>query len=274
LAVDFPVNEHQKLGNDLIKLHNFSDYNFRSIELIVRESNYGVYRNAVELKKYVFKSHSSLIFFEDDNVVAEDFLIFNKACEAEFSNNPNVFSICSYHRPYNIKSNNNETYYISNLFSGWGFLLWRDKYFDFLKSVPDTINFSLSIRGFLQLLIENPTFLQTYYSLTKPKEIVYNDMLINIYLIQHGMIVVTPTKTRVLNFGHDGSGENCDNNSDVRFKNQVFDIDNMALLDLNTSLLVSKYAREGYDNLFRLNTWVYIKVILRYIYCKIIFLNR
>ena len=97
IALDAPFSEAVVEENRRILQIAEQLTGFGQVTIWKRESNLGAVRNIAETVDQVFQNHDRLIFLEDDNVVAKNFLLFmNQAMEA-FALDPRCFSVSGYH---------------------------------------------------------------------------------------------------------------------------------------------------------------------------------
>ena len=97
IALDAPFSEAVVEENRRILQIAEQLTGFGQVTIWKRESNLGAVRNIAEAVDQVFQNHDRLIFLEDDNVVAKNFLLFmNQAMDA-FASDSRCFSVSGYH---------------------------------------------------------------------------------------------------------------------------------------------------------------------------------
>ena len=127
IALDYPPSAYYEEG--YIKIVNFlpSISGFKSVNIIRRDHNFGVGKNALDaLVNIVFKEHDRYIFSEDDNHFSPNFLEFmNKGFEM-FKDNKSVIAINGYRHFYDLKFADNNYFFQTIDFSAWGYGMMRE----------------------------------------------------------------------------------------------------------------------------------------------------
>ena len=191
IGLDYPKNEAHLSGYKLIC--NYLDRGvkgFNSVRIFKRNSNFGPRKNIQSLREYVFKEFDKVICTEDDNIFSPNFLIYVNKGLNKYKNNKDVFAICGYNFPINLK-NYSYNNYAANVFCAWGYGIWKDRVellennrnISYLKSV-------LRSKKVLKSYIRYGS-LSTYCSFFRMinEEIpLYGDALISSILIKNSMI--------------------------------------------------------------------------------------
>lgn len=211
LAVDFPSRENHKDGHRKILEYAKNISGFKSVTIIEREENFGSARNSKALRMLVESKYDRVIYTEDDNIFAPNFLEFiNKGLE-KYAYDDSVFAVCGYRHFYDIKFDENNYFFQSNDFSAWGYGYWVEKRYRMLDNVDN--NFFLDI-------LRNPKKLYNAYKRgwkhistlvyasgknwnINPR---YIDSVLSVIIYWKKKRVVMPTVSKVLNTGWDGSG--------------------------------------------------------------------
>ena len=212
ISLDYPLKDNHWEGYELIKAYLPTIKGFKTINVIEREKNYGAVDNFFKSLEYIFERHNRLIFSEDDNVFAPDFLSFvNKGLEV-YQDRDDVFSVSGYQYPVTIPKSYDKDIYIWQGFSAWGVGLWRTKWkkvnFEHAFALDTVKNFLKNYKDVYQLQKIANRYLPAMIEMIK-KQIIHGDGLICFYLFQNKMYSIFPTISRVRNTGHDGSGEHC-----------------------------------------------------------------
>lgn len=219
IALDYPLNESHWEGYRIIKEYLPSITGFKSVTVFERNTNFGVRKNLIDARKVIFGKYDRLILSEDDNVFAPSFLNFvNKGLEV-YKDRDDIFAVAGYNSPWNMPSWYKSDVYLRQGFVAWGVGVWRDKWNKVDWSL-DSFNSMLSNK-------ENYRVLKKYYQRFLPQllrirdtGIITGDGFLFLYLLHNNMYSVYPTKTRVRNTGHDGSGVHCGNGG-TKYMNQI-----------------------------------------------------
>ena len=182
---------------------------FGAVTVWRRDHNLGANRNIGQAVEDVFRSHDRLIFLEDDNVVARNFLAFMNQAMTAFASDPRCFSVSGYHFEPSLPSDPAVDFYRAPYFNAWGVGLFRDRFVS-----------AASLRGrrpspyFLHPLNlwKTRRFIPHLFRLYMEswlQEKIYGDVMYSLYCLQQNMYSVFPSATKVINRGFDGSGLHC-----------------------------------------------------------------
>jgi hypothetical protein len=215
IAVDAPFSETVVEENQRILQISENLTGFARVTIWKRNSNLGAERNIAEAVDQVFQNHDRLIFLEDDNVVANNFLLFMNQALNQFTSDPSCFSISGYHYQKSQTSDPAADFYRAPYFAGWGVGIYRDRYFHpmtkcgnrpsafFLKPINLWRTYSL-IPHLFRMYMEGRLLGK-----------LYGDVFFSIYSMQEGLYNVYPALTKVINRGMDGSGQHCVESSEI-----------------------------------------------------------
>lgn len=175
---------------------------FSSVEVIFRESNYGLKRNIIEGLGYVLERHQRVIVLEDDCETTSNFLTFmNESLNQYADPSRNVWHVSGWNPGVNFEDKPFPSYFMSC----WGWATWRYRW--------QEICFDPLI------LMENMTITQRYKFNLNGSYPFYSHLLGN-YLGQnntwavfwyasifnsHGHCI-NPPESLITNLGMDGSG--------------------------------------------------------------------
>ena len=200
--------------NDSFKIVAVREYiqsisGFKEVIPIIQKENVGL-RNAYEFAtNLVFSQHETLIFLEDDIVVAPDFLKFMNEGLVFYKNNTKVISISGFSHAvfFDVDSNLKSKVYFTSRWCPWGFASWKEK----MQSVPnvslETLKEDLNNSIFVKKLDAIGIDLFTAFK----RKLYKNEPLVLDYLYVHHMVkndlyTVTPYTTKTFNIGNDGQG--------------------------------------------------------------------
>lgn len=257
IGLDYPPSEKYHHGwaetNDYICNSNLDDF-FHSFHLIKREYNYGFERNAEELYHQIESRYDRFIILEDDLEVSPNYLEYMNKCFEEYKNDPNIVAITGYSYPINWDTSNGATCIKQNInAAAWGRGFWKAK-----RPIYDGYISSGQLLKDINKVIKNHSYkkmidacLLEYITASvcpwKRMNIFMTfpcDISMRAYLAVANKYIISPTLSKVRNFGFDGSGVYCQEiNSDDRQKDtagtylysqQPIDTDNSFVLIPNT----------------------------------------
>lgn len=222
ICLDFPSNDTQWEGYEIIEAYLADIKGFKTINIIRRERNYGANDNWSSMIAYVLERHDRMIISEDDNIFAPSFLNFvNKGLDI-YRDRKDIFSVSGYNSPITMPIWYQKEAYLRSNFTGWGVGVWRDKWKEVDWSL-DSFNAMLSKK-------DNYKTFKKYHRRNLPQLLkirdtgtITGDGLLLLHLLHNKMYSIYPTKTRVRNTGHDGSGQNCGNGGDIYMNQKISD---------------------------------------------------
>jgi hypothetical protein len=226
IALDYPFKEEHWDGYRKIKSYISDIKGFRSVNIINRDTNYGVVKNLFDALSFVFKLSDKIIMSEDDNEFSNDFLSFlNKGLNV-YKERDDIFSICGYNYPVIINENYLQDIYIWKGFSAWGIGIWKEKWEKVDFSEKDALNkvykFLLNLNYVIKYNRTANHYIPNLIKMLKEKTL-HGDGYINMYQFLNKMYCVFPTISRVRNFGHDGSGAHCNyTESDLYREQEIY----------------------------------------------------
>lgn len=231
ISVDYPPAEKYVEGwKRVCQMLKNPVEGFHRVHVIFQETNLGAEENYGYLEEVVFKEHDRLIFSEDDNEFAVNFLVYmNKGLE-RFENHPTVYGICGYADDLGFKYGDDNVIALTN-FCAWGMGIWREK--------EKVIHEQLTMRKWLYAA-KNMRLMWTIYRRRKrlfsrmlgtiidpsiEETLLNTDINRGIFLAINGFCTINPTKTKVRNWGWDGSGQNIVGNSEDNKKHVGLELD-------------------------------------------------
>ena len=176
-----------------------SETRFKKTTVIVRNVNYGLFRNVSEGVSEVLGLYGKVIVLEDDTLPAPGFLKFCNDGLIMYQNSPNVYSVNGYQHPIN--TNRFETILLP-FTNVWGWATWSEKW-GLLDPSPVELE-----------LMRNNNFVKSRFNLAD-YDFVHmfenkKSWAIKWYfkVFSYNGLNVFPTQSLVVNIGFDGSGEN------------------------------------------------------------------
>lgn len=176
---------------------------FKKVHIIEQKENNYI-KNTVGSVEYILKQYGKGIFLEDDIVTAPGFLQFMNDAEKYYRNNKKVFSISGYTPPIKISNEYTKDYFSLRRFSGWGNVIWADKYFEmnpFTKEQFQKADKKEIAKYGLDLLMMMEKQVKG--------ELNANDINIMFHQYKYDLYTIYPKKSLVQNIGHDGTGVHC-----------------------------------------------------------------
>ena len=208
------ITAEQQQSMDETRILVQSETRFKKTTVIVRNVNYGLFRNVSEGVSEVLGLYGKVIVLEDDTLPAPGFLKFCNEGLIMYQNSPNVYSINGYQHPISITRIGSSLLPFS---STWGWATWTEKWglqepsedeFRILESNPwIKSRFNLADYDYTHMFKNKKSWgIRWYY-----------------YVFIRNGLGVFPTKSLIVNVGFDGSGENCglDYESPILFKDFI-----------------------------------------------------
>ena len=203
----FIFSDAPKKGDEekVYKLRQYLDSinGFKKVHIIKQTTN-NYYQNTVINSEKILKEYGAMISLEDDIITSPGFLQFMNDAEKFYRNNNNIFSISGYTPPIDLPINYKKDFFTLRRFSGWGNILWADKYFkmkpftkkEFEESdKKEVAKYGLDLLNMIHLQLNG--------------KINANDVNIMFHQYKHDMYTIYPRQSLVENIGHDGTGVHC-----------------------------------------------------------------
>lgn len=185
---------------------------FSGVTLWEQKTNIGRICNYNQAIDKVFELHDRVIFLEDDNIVASNFLIFMNSAMESFSSDPRCFSVSGYTFQPSKEADPKADFYRAPYFSAWGSGLFRDRYLranelvKFYGTKPSKYFFSPL--NYVKARKLDPRLFAMYNEGIMSGKI-YGDVLTRLHIIKNNFYSIFPATTKVINQGFDGTGVHC-----------------------------------------------------------------
>ncbi len=204
-------NEKDKKLIEDVRSFIFSITGFKKKSIILRQINYGLYRNTIEGINSILEKHEKFIWLEDDIVVSEFFLNFMNESLNYYENEDKVMSITGYAYPIK-RLDIKESVVLTRLMQCWSWGSWKKKWKYFRKDKE-------MLSAFNKQMINDFNFDGTNPNLWKQVQWNFNGK-INTWAIfwyasiflKKGLCVI-PIEAYAINIGHDGSGHHTQSNN-------------------------------------------------------------
>lgn len=208
IAIDAPYREIDR--KIITKIIDFAKNikGFKRIELFIRDENFGPNKNFDTATNDIYNIYNSVIISEDDNEFSPYFLKFINYGLEMYKERSDIFSICGYQFPINIPSSYKDDIYLWQGFSAWGYGMWKHKYSVGQEDI-NLVNKWLKDKKHLTKI--NKVAQRYKFSLKNMirANYIHGDGYYSNHLVANDMYSVFPTKTYVINHGHDGLGDSC-----------------------------------------------------------------
>lgn len=210
VALDAPFDSSVREANEEIERYARSISGFARVHVHKRERNLGLCGNFNRAVEDVFKEHDTLIFLEDDNIVAEGFLAYMNAALARFREEPRCFAVCGYNLPVERPDTCPTDVFASPLVCAWGIGFFRDRYVrPDVEAAKGFDRFFLNPLNFLKIHRLSPPLFSMYVNMHLSRQ-EFPDVIFAVHTLSGGMFNIYPVDTKVMNVGFDGSGVHCD----------------------------------------------------------------
>lgn len=216
---------------------------FKKLILVDFAENVGNYNSFIHSKDLIFSEYDRMIFTEDDNIFAPNFLEFVNQGLEYYKDNDKVFSICGYMHPFKMPVTSQKTYFSSPFTSAWGVGWWRDKYNE-LNFHPKG-DYWQERRKWTQKM---PISWHEIIEAVMFKDYIAGDVVMEYHCLQRGLVNIFPNISLVRNIGTDGTGSHCGINlkyseQTIANGNEKFELDT----DLNFNSVLIKRQRLSID---------------------------
>ncbi len=186
-------------------------WQFKSIEIIVRESNWGLADNIVDGVTQIINKHGRIIVLEDDIVTSVGFLKYMNDALSIYELEEKVMHISGYMFP--VKNKLPTTFFIKPT-SCWGWATWKHAWTCFEKNVEKQIQQLEDKNAWKDFTLNNayPSFKEQLFLNREGKLNTWAIFWYASVFMKDGLSL-HPSKSLVQNIGHDGTGENCNANN-------------------------------------------------------------
>lgn len=220
IGLDFPLSEKHEDGYKKICRYLEGEFvEFKSLNVIRREENYGAGRNLRDLIESVLAKYDRFIKADDDLEFSPNFLEYMNKCLDEYESDDNVVAISGYSYAVQWKVSDKSTVFKENFICPmWGTAFWRDKYKSIEKYIYNERGLSNNAKliisaGGLKRMSDVCRSEFTDLCLSPGSEITLanrvSDISLRMYMAAFNKNVILPVVSKVRNWGFDGSGEYC-----------------------------------------------------------------
>jgi hypothetical protein len=226
IASDAPRERADESAVFFVREYIQSIQGFKSVNVILRDSNFGLHLNASAAFEEVYKRTDRLITIEDDTIVGRGFLRYVNDGLTRYRDDKNVFAICGYlYKSIHINSSSDAV--LLPGFSAWGYGIWKDRFYGLPNYVEIANEFLRSPKLFIKLMLNRPDLILGVWSVANGR-LVAADLAFLLDMIKKNKKCLFPKKSLVRNIGNDGTGENCV--VDSSYDGQQYNQDQMLII--------------------------------------------
>ena len=212
IGLDYPSDpKHESGYRKILQYLDSGIKGFKDVVVLKTDVNIGVGENYKRIREYAFSKYDRLIVSEDDNEFSPAFLDYINTGLDRFEEDVSVMAICGYNYPIDMDGMEDSAYK-SQKFSAWGVAYWRKKFDVYINTVYTeeyARSVFLSPFKFCKIFFKNPLLLVGIRSMLK-KNALWGDVMREVSHILEHQYAIFPRISLVRNWGHDGSGVNCD----------------------------------------------------------------
>lgn len=181
---------------------------FNSVSIVEREENFGLAKSIIQGVTEIVKQYGKIIVLEDDIVTSPAFLQFMNQALEFYENEKKIWHISGWNYPINVEGLGDV--FLWRVMNCWGWATWADRWQYFEKN-PDALIKNWSIEEKFRFDLEGSGLFWDQVEANVTGKI--NTWAIFWYatIFQNKGLCLNPSVSYVENVGHDGSGENCGN---------------------------------------------------------------
>lgn len=210
IASDAASND--KDAESVLRIRNYASEltAFQSVTILAPNENIGAIQNYRRAEQHVFARYDRLIFTEDDNIFAPDFLEFvNQGLDA-YKMRKDIYAICGYNYPVEMPVEYAKDAYLWTGFSAWGVGKWKDRWESAIEEPPlDELKSFLKDRSCMRKLDTIAGHYRPALQHIVDTGHYTGDTIHSYQMFRNGYYCIFPSVSRVRNIGHDGSGQHC-----------------------------------------------------------------
>lgn len=243
IGLDYPPSSKYEEGYKQICEYLNGDFSeFASFNVIIHEKNIGSFANMTYLKDIAFKKYDRFIRTDDDCEFSPNFIEYMDKCLMEYETDSDVIAVSGYSYPIDWQVSRGATALKENFICPmWGTGFWRDKFCRIendinsgcLKHAVDSVLKDGLYKRMLDTSKIEYINLCTPYLLGRNLASFVTDISMRMYSVIYNKYIIIPVKSKVRNWGFDGSGEYCAKSAHYSFEKQEIDDSLDFLLDMD-----------------------------------------
>lgn len=232
IGLDYPPSPKYEEGYNMVNsyLENGIE-GFKAVNIVRRSYNLGPILNGQTLIDEILGKYDRYIYTEDDNEFSPCFLEYANTALERFENDDSIFAVCaSSTPPYNYDGVSELLK--TNYFSAHGYATWKSKeealYEKINRKYIERVACSKTMLN--RLREKDPRTIALLASVLLRKEPIYQtedgtvpiiDTTRMIYACAENKYIIASKKPMVRNWGYDGSGANCTNETNDYSKRNI-----------------------------------------------------
>lgn len=179
---------------------------FRSVNVIERETNYGLARNIIEGVTEVCNRFGRVIVLEDDIVTSPSFLPFMNAALERYADDSCAWHVSGWNYPIDPEGLGDAFFW--RAMNCWGWATWADRW-TFIQKAPQRLIGSWGKEKIKRFNLDGTH--DFWNQITANQVGKSNTWAIFWYatIFENNGLCLNPAQSFVLNIGNDGTGENC-----------------------------------------------------------------
>ena len=216
IGLDYPANKSHVEGWKKISEYVDTITGFKEIHVFRRTCNWGAVKNMSDLTLHIQEKFNRMIYTEDDNEFAPNFLEYMNEGLEKYKDNNDVLRICGCVIPWGADFEGCMESYPYNAFPAhdfvsWGVGCWLNKNIDYFTKMDLLNSYKLSFKA-----IRMGYCLAVDRCLTNLNKPTTNpDICLRLYCAFNDKYCIFPSKSLVRNWGFDGSGLNSNNTPEM-----------------------------------------------------------
>lgn len=217
IASDYPYDEsHQNMVNEV------RDYigkinGFKSVNVILRDRNFGANANYYDALDNVFEKHDRVIIMEDDIVTGRYFLKFINDGLDFYGPNGKVLAVGGYMWPKLQAAATTDTLLLPH-YNAWGTGFHKENFRKIKSDYTVSQRVIADWRLFLRANLLSPGISLMLIEMARGKLHAW-DVDCFLYMLEHDLLMLFPRCSFVKNIGFDGTGIHC--GVDLSFDDQI-----------------------------------------------------
>ena len=182
---------------------------FKKVTIIKREKNWGLANSIIDGVTKIVNEYGKIIVLEDDLVTSPYFLKFMNEALEFYERDDKVWHVSGWNYP--IDTNDLDDVFLWRLMNCWGWATWANRWEYYEKDVNKLIA-SFTKRDIEKFNLDEVENVWGQVLANKKNKI--NTWAVFWYatIFKHSGLCLNPSKTFVINIGHDGSGVHCGDN--------------------------------------------------------------
>lgn len=247
VALDYPAKESHWDGyNKICKYLENSFDEFANFYVVKRPYNYGAAKNMADLRKEILEKYDCFIRTDDDCEFSTNFLEYMDKSLEKYKDDENILGVTGYSYPVSWKIDPKYNAFKNSLiFSMWGTGFWKNKFLKMQQDIESGyIKKHFSLNNLKTCKMTDACYLDCLngkFSYDNNNLIMFvTDIACGCYMQLIGKYIITPTISKVRNYGFDGSGIFCQKIEDnakvdnAKFYNyRLQEIDTLERFDLS-----------------------------------------